>query len=78
MITIKKVNKGSSPKDMPNGIPPLNSLIGKTVVSRVKAISFVIICLQSGAGIAYGQEGPPQFPYGRSQGKNDDHKEQDS
>ena len=43
MIAIKKVNKGSSPKDMPNGIPPLNSLMGKMVISRVKAISLVII-----------------------------------
>jgi len=78
MIAIKKVNKGSSPKDMPNGIPPLNSLIGKAVVSRVKAISFVIICFQSGVGVAYNQEWPLQFLCGRSQGKNDDHKEQDS
>ena len=54
MIAIKKVNKGSSPKDIPNGIPPLNSLIGKTVVNRVKAISFAIICFQDSA--AYDRE----------------------
>jgi hypothetical protein len=45
MTAIKKVNQGGSPKDMPNGIPPLNSLMGKTVASRVKAISLVIIRL---------------------------------
>jgi len=49
MTAIEKVNKGSSPKDTPNGIPPLNSLIGKMVVNRVKAISFVIICFQDSA-----------------------------
>jgi hypothetical protein len=75
---IKKVNQGFSPKDMPNGMPPLNSLMGKTVASRVKAISFVIICLQSDAGVAYRQERPPQFPRSRSQSKNDAHKEQDT
>ena len=78
MIAKKKVNKGSSPKDMPSGMPPLNSLIGKTVASRVKDISFVIICLQSDARVAYSQDGPPQYPCSRSQGKNDDHKEQAS
>ena len=49
IIAIKKVNKGSSPKDMPRGIPPLNSLMGKTVINRVKAISFAIMCFKNSA-----------------------------
>ena len=62
MTAKKKVNKGSSPKDTPSGMPPLNSLIGKTVASRVKAISFVIICYQNGAGASFNQEGLLNFP----------------
>ena len=54
MTAIKKVNQGSSPKDIPNGIPPLNSLIGKTVANRVKAIALAIICFQNSA--AYDRE----------------------
>jgi len=31
---IRKTDQGSSPKYIPNGIPPLNSLMGETVTSR--------------------------------------------
>jgi hypothetical protein len=39
---------------MPNGIPPLNSLIGEMVISRTQTMSFVIICFQNSA--AYDRE----------------------
>jgi hypothetical protein len=39
---------------MPNGMPPLNSLMGKTVANRVKAIALVIICFQN--SVAYDRE----------------------
>ena len=55
MTAIKKVSQGSSSYfNMPNGIPPLNSLIGETVASRTQTMSFVIICFQNSA--AYDRE----------------------
>ncbi len=54
MTAIKKVNQRASPIDMPNGMPPLNSLMGKTLASKTQAISLVIICFQNSA--AYDRE----------------------
>lgn len=47
ITAMKKVNKGSNPKDIPNGMPPLSSLIGDMAASRVRAISLTITCFNS-------------------------------
>jgi hypothetical protein len=49
MTAIKKVNQGASPIDMPNGIPPLNSLMGEMLNSRTQAILLAIMCFQNSA-----------------------------
>jgi len=55
MTAIQNVNKGSNPNsNIPSGMPPLNSLMGETVASRVRAISLVMICFQDSA--AYDRE----------------------
>ena len=57
ITAIRKADQGSNPKYIPNGIPPLNSLIGETVTSRNLAMSHmsnVVLCFRNSA--AYDQK----------------------
>ena len=41
IVAMKKVSHGSSPRDIPSGMPPLNSLMGLMVTNTTRAILYV-------------------------------------